>query len=323
MGEHQPAVADDLRSGDDVRTKVVFIAASSYSGSTLLGLLLGTDPKAVYLGEPNQFRRHRDPARRDVVGFRVCACGEPFEICSFWSTVLVRYQAEDRLDMDPGFSLSNLRLLIRSLNPFAGRRKPRGRTPYAHLLEAAFRVASRTHPCLEFVVDSSKSIESLDAVVQTAGIDVAVIHLVRDCRGVANSYKARGHSTLYAIAAWALYNIALVLHARRERLPLLTVGYAALCGCPQREMDRLNRLLGTHLTADGITESVRRASYHMLGGNENVRMAIGEFPGLGYRGHRDRLGGLERLAAVSVDKLVGGLLRWISPDPPATPLSSG
>lgn len=320
---HQSSLADEPRSEEDLRTKVVFIAASSYSGSTLLGLLLGTDAKAVYLGEPNQFRHHRDPARRDVPGFRVCTCGAPFETCPFWSAILAGYQAQDRLDMDPGFSLSNLRLLLRILTPFAGRGHPRGPTPYAHLIDAAFRAASRTHPQREFVVDSSKSLESLDALVRTAGIDVAVIHLIRDCGGVANSYKARDRSTLYAIASWGLYNISLALYARRERLPLLTVDYAALCEGAQREMERVNRLLGTQLTADGIAESVRRESYHMLGGNQNVRTTIGEFAGLGYRGRRDRLGVLERLAARSVDKVVGRLLRWISPDLRAPRESSG
>ncbi len=314
LGRH-PSVADGPRPRDGSGTKVVFIAASSYSGSTLLGLLLGTDPGAAYLGEPDQFRHHRDPARRDVEGFRVCTCGQRFEVCSFWSPVLAQNRDEERLDVDPGFSLSNLRLLLRILNPLHPRRKRQRhrRTRYARLLEGAFLAAARNHPGLEFVVDSSKSMKSLDALLQS-GIDVTVIHLVRDCAEVASSYKSRGHGTLYAITAWALYNVSLVLYARRERLPLLAIDYAGLCHGAQREMDRLNEVLGTELMEAGIAERVRREPYHLLGGNESVRMAMGEFPGLSYRDHRDRLGRFERFAAAGVDELVNALLRRISPD---------
>jgi hypothetical protein len=282
--------------------KVVYIAASSFSGSTLLGLLLGSQPQAMYAGEVNNYLRR---TRRQEQGHSFCSCGASREHCPFWSLVCSQYPSEPDLNPAPGLSWRNVRLVVRALLvPPGHERHP---TTYGSLVGAIHGVASAERRDLLYVVDSSKSIAGLDALARSPGVELYVIHLVRNGVDVVGSYKRRGAGVWYAAIAWTVFNVFLSLYAKRGRFRTMRLGYRRLCLETGTECERLNSFLGTDLELDSLVEAVSSTDYHVMGGNMPVSRAAASFEGIRFRTSRRELNALERLVVVTL----AGPLNWV------------
>jgi sulfotransferase family protein len=176
---------------------VVYIAGSGRSGSTLLERALGEIPGFVNVGELiDLYRRVADHGER-------CGCGQEFAECQFWSQVGERAVGgwqEQKLaaTRDLQGKVARQRRMPRLLAmPLAGSRFRDDvgayGASYAGLYEAIAAEAGAA--C---VVDASKwPVQAL--ALARAGLDVRVIHLVRDVRGVAYSLGKRDVSRPHAV----------------------------------------------------------------------------------------------------------------------------
>ncbi|HEY2553228.1 MAG TPA: glycosyltransferase [Streptosporangiaceae bacterium] len=171
---------------------VVYLAGSGRSGSTLLERALGEQPGFVNVGELiDLFRR---VAPRD----ELCGCGEPFSDCKFWSAVGERTHG----GWTPGQLAATRRLqsqvarqrqLPRLLAPrLAGPEFTAALDRYGGTYRGLYQ-AIAAQAGADCVVDASKWPAQALALFR-AGLDVRVIHLVRDSRGVAYSLS-RQHVT--------------------------------------------------------------------------------------------------------------------------------
>lgn len=146
-------------TGVGPKIRVVFIAGSSHSGSTMLGLILGAAPGVVYCGEINQYRR---AAWRDRPV--ACTCGSEYGACPLWSRVYDDLPHGRDLNPAPGFSITNLRLLLSILVSGERKRAVRRTTQYGAVIEAIHRHAASESGRPIWIVDSSKSLNALDAL---------------------------------------------------------------------------------------------------------------------------------------------------------------
>jgi len=297
------------------KVKVVFITGSSYSGSTMLGLVLGSDDTAFFSGEVKQYMRRRDLDQSQAPGHYFCTCGERYEACPFWSSVHSLYGSERNLNPAPGFSWSNLRLVARVVIPVE-RGGDRPIPEHARLLEAIHDVARAANPGVAYVADSSKSVRSLEALAGAPNLDLYVIHLIRDGVAVASSFKSRGWSTLYGMVSWAMVNVFLSRFLRKSRIRTLRLDYGSLCHSTAEELDRINAFLGSSLKPEAVTQRVREGVYHVFAGNKDVRGLSKEFQGIRYRPDRKRLNALERRFAAL---LLSPLNRWLGVTSPVAP----
>ena len=276
--------------------KVAFIAGSSYSGSTLLGLILGAAPHIVYVGELNQYRRAAWRSRPSSIGHVLCSCGLTYDRCPFWTRVFSSLPCGEDLNPSPGFSLANLRPLLAALLG----RPPRRRldTEYGALARTVQEIGGRPSAETTWVVDSSKSLGALDELATSEGVDVRVIHLLRDAGSVAGSFKKRGRSALYGMAAWAIGNAALRAYISRRRIRCLGVEYADLCE-PGEALCRIHAFIGSEEPPGDPVAAMRGRTYHLMGGSRNVRPTAGRLPFREIRRRVDdeRLNRLERLVA--------------------------
>lgn len=175
---------------------VIYIAGSGRSGSTLLERAVGELPSAVNVGELiDLFRR--------TVSRERCGCGQAFMSCPFWVSV-----GERAFGGWPDALIAEVSRLQRRVSRH--RRMPRllailltGRgfradvarygAHYARLYRA---IAAETGAA--YVVDASKwPVQAL--ALSRAGIDIRVIHLVRDVRGVAYSHDKRNVARPHAL----------------------------------------------------------------------------------------------------------------------------
>lgn len=276
--------------------KIIFVAGISFSGSTLMGLLLGSQPNAVFGGELKDYKRRMQSEIRGSGHF--CSCGGSRESCPFWSKVQERYGMEEELSPSPGFSWQNLLMGFKLLTGI-GLGGPR-ESPHGRLVKCISEVARVEYPDVRWVVDTSKSISNLDAIARMPGVEVSVIHLIRDGTSVAGSYKKRGGRALYGMATWSIGNLFIRLYVRRRRLRSITVDYRSLCTGDAATYGRINEFLGMDLSLPRAAERIAATRFHIVSGNGKVRRSASSFAGVRYSPSPFEATALERLMVNSV-----------------------
>lgn len=149
-------------------------------------LSLGTDERVVPLGEVVHLWQ------RSLIDDEPCGCGKPFSKCAFWTEVGARaFGGWDRVDAERVLTLRHR--IDRTVRTPQLATRVGGSTwhtdvreyasYYSRIYQAAVEVSGSS-----VVVDSSKQ-ASLPYVLRYAeGLDVRVLHCVRDSRAVAYSW---------------------------------------------------------------------------------------------------------------------------------------
>lgn len=184
VSDHRKSDVSDKEAPTPV--PVIYIAGSGRSGSTLLTTLLGEHPALASVGELE--RLPGDGWLDDDY----CACGRRVRSCDFWSAVLERWSAfagdesdaSDLLTLQRRFT--HRRSLPRLLVPAA----LRGRQfrEFDRRTGALLRAIADTAD-VRAVVDSSKAPERALALARAETVDLRIVHLVRDGRGVLSSLQ--------------------------------------------------------------------------------------------------------------------------------------
>jgi hypothetical protein len=179
---------DSAASRQDAR--VLYIAGSGRSGSTLLERMLGNVPGFLPAGELKNIWA------RGFGDNQLCSCGTPFLECDFWRSV-VRDAFGDRIPPSHA-SLARFdreRVRYRYV-PLAQSARLRSKRFAAELAEYETTVrplylSLAERPGVSAIVDSSKNIPYAFLLAAMSQIEVHVVHLVRDSRAVAYSWQKR------------------------------------------------------------------------------------------------------------------------------------
>jgi hypothetical protein len=273
--------------------RVLFIGGFGRSGSTLIERILGELPGICALGEVALLwqRVLRDDVR--------CGCGAPFSECEFWSVVGDKaFGGWRNVDTDRVLGLQNAVGRNRHIPWLAGRRLNRDRlamvaeyTDYYTRIYAA--TASVTGA--RVVIDSSKNPGLAFCLRWARGLDLRVVHLVRDARGVAYSSTKHvprpetdgaaslpRHRPAVAAFMWSAQNVALGLLARvgRERpgqgqdqephrVPMCRIRYEEFLDDPRRAVRRIAAFAGLD-PAETDLSCLDRAGYANLDAVHNA-----------------------------------------------------
>lgn len=236
---------------------VVYIAGSGRSGSTLLERMLGSLPGLVNVGEIN------DMFRRMAMFDELCGCGAAFSACEFWVGVGQRsFGGWSRGLIEEVVRLQRAVARQRHLAPLMAHRlagdrfrEQLARYGEIHALLYAGILASSG---ARAVVDASKGAAQAMAISRGDGVDLRMVHLVRDARGVAFSWAkpnvARPHgdgprSTMHRFnpnetaARWAVLQ-AEIAATRRFMPASVLVRYEDLVADPAAEIVRCMTALG-------------------------------------------------------------------------------
>ena len=234
---------------------VVYVGSWSRSGSTLLDLMLGRIPGFVSAGEV------RFLWDRGLVEGQLCGCGVAVPHCPFWREVLDQAFGPGR-HPDPAKMVAlrdrvdGLGRLPLTAGPWRPAGLERDLRAFHAVLAPLYRAIARVAGAVA-VVDSSKYAAYGRVVSGTPGLELRLVHLVRDSRAVAYSWtrskrllevadEERYMPVLPAwrsAAFWALENVALeVLKPAAARAALLrydelTQGPAAALSLMLRRLD--------------------------------------------------------------------------------------
>jgi len=182
------------------KQQLIYLAAASHSGSTMTAMLLGAHPDLCSVGELKA-------AHLGNKGSYLCSCKTLVTECDFWQGVSTRMTERGQT-----FSILDAQTDIRThATPYMLKLlKPLVRSPFMELIRDSLLFLSPTwrkqFPILqkrnadyiaaiaaqsgaEAVVDSSKIGIRLKYLLKNEELDIKVIWVVRDGRGVSLAYK--------------------------------------------------------------------------------------------------------------------------------------
>jgi len=301
-GQALPAAAEQAAAARDrdAPIKVLYIAGDGRSGSTLLDRLIGAYPGVFSCGELGNLLQSTNSTDE------YCACSERARECSFWRGVMLEWSAAV-----PGFSqdeyralqhrYERLRALLRPFNDLSFSSRAFARyTEYTLTLFKAISDLSGAG----VIVDSSKSPARALALSRVPGLDLRMLHLVRDVRGVAYSLRipyrerpttgpfanVKRRSNLRFVGTWALVNYFCERVGMKLPHPILFIRYEDYTADPDMVLAGVASLLDVpridyqagagHLLEQGhqiAGNVIRMGPVQKIAPDENWRSYFGSF----------------------------------------------
>lgn len=168
----------------NAKPKVIFIAAHSRSGSTILDRLLAQVEGAFTTGELRYIWQ------RSFIENQLCGCQSKFNDCQVWKEIVENASLnEEYAARMSGISRSVDRFvqIPRIMNPrLRSSSFNQNLSEYKNGISRVYTSIQETVKP-EFIIDSSKSPSYAMILSQIPDIELHYIHLVRDCRAVAYS----------------------------------------------------------------------------------------------------------------------------------------
>ena len=278
----------------------VYILGASHSGSTLLAMLLNAHPELVTIGES------APGGIGDIQTYR-CSCGRRFVECGFWKEMADRlrrthfdFSLEDfgtsfrfpssRL-IDRVISAEHRGVIFESIRDKLLRLSPRWRNKRQEIAANCRDLAAAAMEITgaRMFVDSSKLAHRLKFLLQIRELNIKVIHLVRDGRGVALTYMrqdefadakapgmrrgGRGEDGLDICRRLSMEQAAIEwqrcicsaehLLSRLAPEQWIRVSYEDMCRSPRDVIHRLLCFLGQD--PDRWVEDFRSCDHHVIG----------------------------------------------------------
>lgn len=274
------------------KVKVLYIGGWGRSGSTLLDRMLGEVPGLFSTGELRYIWE------RGLLENQLCGCGSPFRECSFWGQVGEEaFGGWDEVDVAGVVGLRNAVdrlwhtpwLLGPAVWPGYGVKLEE----YVNLLGRLYR-AIRKVSNAQIIIDSSKTPSYAFILGKVRDIDLRMVHLVRDSRGVAFSWKKQvvrpeitpkvtympNYNPMTASLRYLLDN-GLLRFANRMPASYVFLRYEDLVNQPREMLARILSHVGyevredTFSFIDSATGRVFLGTNHMVAGNP-MRFKSGE-----------------------------------------------
>jgi hypothetical protein len=264
------------------------VVGSGRSGSTLLDILLGQVDGVFSTGELHSLWW------AGILEGRRCGCGKDVTDCPVWRRVVERSASEGSVRSDA----RQVTRLQRSVpGPIRAWLLARGRPEpppgdlgrYGRRLVETYRAIAEENGA-RVVVDSTKHPAVAALLSRLDGVRPYFVHLVRDPRGVAHSWRRRKpaadrYGTLemerfYAGASagrWVLEQAAARALRRANPERSLLLRYEDLAADPRAEVERILRMVGEDPAGAAFLSELRvhlRAT-HTVSGNP-VRLHSGE-----------------------------------------------
>lgn len=254
--------------------RVAYVLGKGRSGSTLLDAVLGQLPGVFSAGELRTLWSWGYQQDAD------CSCGRPVRECPVWSRVVeaalgTATPSADRIEA----------LAATQDRALRWREVPRSLAGSdSHAVRAYAATQARLYRGMvevtgaEVIIDSSKWPAHPGVLGRVDGVEPLVIHLVRDPRAVAHSYRRHkptagrqpamprfgaAHSAL----SWLARNATVEVAARAAPRELVT--YEAFAADPRSPLAAIARLLGRDPAQLPFVDdrTVRLGETHLVGGN--------------------------------------------------------
>jgi hypothetical protein len=246
---------------------VVYIMGDGRSGSTVTGIVLGNHPSISSNGELHKWARYKGHPKKD---------NDKEQDLLFWEKVRDCYASEGL--SDDYAHLQDVQGEFENYGKFPAllfrRACPKACMEYCIHVAGVFRAISTASKC-DIIVDEAKRPTRALALLRCPGIDLRIIHLVRDPRGVIWSQKKRTveHKYKSPVTAALHYSsknlMSLLVQLAAPRGTVIRVRYEDLVRTPGEELRRIGQFLGLSmdLLIDRIEAGAPLQVPYLLDGN--------------------------------------------------------
>jgi len=172
------------------KQKVLFVGGLGRSGSTLVEKLLNEIPGLFAVGETIHLWE------RGIRDNEKCSCGLAFDECPHWSEVgKLAFGGWDKVDLDRVIDLrwkvDRSRSFPQIIKAHRSGDASAEQTEYVNYLSAVLKASTEQAGNPEVLIESSKHLSTAALLSLDPTLDVRVLHLVRDPRGVAYSWTKK------------------------------------------------------------------------------------------------------------------------------------
>jgi hypothetical protein len=237
------------------KISVLYIGSCSRSGSTLLDRMLGQVEGCFSVGELSRIWD------RGFQKNQLCGCGKPFRECEFWNEAAREaYGGMEALDVAEVLAVKRRVESVRSLPGLyfsggsAGFRSRFRR--YSEVLYRLYHGIQKASGC-RVIIDSSKEPSHGYVLNAVSGLDLHVVHLVRDSRAVAFSWRRQKRrpeihwkeedmerfGLAWTSMKWNIVNLSVDLLKRRTSSHGM-LNYETLSSSPNETLAGILRRLG-------------------------------------------------------------------------------
>jgi hypothetical protein len=252
--------------------KIIYITGWLRSGSTIIGNVLNEVPGFCHVGELHFL--WKNGAGRGVN--QLCGCGQALTECPLWSAIL-------SLGRPPGMSaqahadivIRRQRACVRTRHTWRVLRRGLAsdeiREHAALMTRTYHAIAERTGA--RVIVDSTKIPGEAALLPHLAAVTPYYVHLVRDPRAVAQSYRQPKQyvypmSSARSTAYWHGFNRACEALTRRYPARSVLLRYEEFSADPQGTIDALLRLCGADIAANPMRgRMIELHANHTVTGN--------------------------------------------------------
>jgi hypothetical protein len=223
--------------------KVIYIAGHSRSGSTLLARILGTLDGVSSLCEIH-------PMWEGLVENRPCSCGRAIKECPYWIAVnneVFSGEWDVRRALMLQNSLDRVRYFPKLYAGIYGKAFKQRLIEYKKILHKLYNAIAEK--CgNDIIIDSSKSPTRALLLSEVPGIELHIIHIIRDIRAVVYARQKikynPGRESFFprskpsrSVLFWAMFNVITELFAKR--VSYRRVLYEEFAQQPKKVLQRL------------------------------------------------------------------------------------
>jgi hypothetical protein len=270
--------------------RLVYVASTGRSGSTLLEMLLAAQNPIATMGELHLWPHEVSRAGRTLP----CGCGMQVTDCPFWKAMRQRVdpleQEPPRIDRFRERHDGGHTLRLGKVPGFVAKRHPRDAqaiATYGANNDQVFRAFAEIFAQFEgveprWIVDASKDPYRLLWLIESGRFDITVLHVTKDPRAfvfsqgkrlwldpsqrrdiVARRIRLAARNS----ASWLVVNELIATAARRHLSPAkyVHVRYEDLAASPGTVMDRVGAAIGCPIDPGAIHEFRQRQTHCMAG----------------------------------------------------------
>jgi len=178
------------------KINAIYLLGAGRSGTTMLATILNNHPKIHTIGEMHQFLDY-------VLENKDCSCGENLSHCSFWASILKDVDVnflknKNRVDLSNSLEKHHLIPLYLLGKPI--------HSTYREIIDMVFG-SIQTKVEKPWILDSSKFASRYLLLRKNKKINLKAIYMVRDVRGVVNSFGKNVQTPKGPLSAIAYYTL--------------------------------------------------------------------------------------------------------------------
>jgi len=255
------------------KVKIIYIVGFGHSGTTLVSRIMGSSPNCFNVGEIYHLQDVLSGKHKNSK----CDDGEDLEKSEFWSDILNKIDLEELLQSKVGF-LEKIALGFRIFFGLNVNSRKKGGLEDIKLYKEVFKKKKKQkNKEVKFLVESSKSLRRLIDLDNSKEIDLRIIYIVRDGRGVLNSFLKRGKNIIVIFLNWFWLNLCIKKFIKK--IPTnqkIEISYERLANDPGFFVKSVNEKFSTKVPEKNLVKKINAEKSKTFCGNPMRKKKIKE-----------------------------------------------